>query len=59
MSFFEEHLAKRLEDPEFKREWEESEEEYSIIKEIILERIRRLENDSDSTVKWRDIKREE
>lgn len=58
MSFYEKYLNKRLEDPEFKREWEENEEEYLIIKELILERIKRLEDDSESVVKWKDIKRE-
>lgn len=60
MSFFEEYLAKRLEDPEFRREWEESEEEYLKIRdEILLQRLKRISDDLSSVVKWKDIKREE
>lgn len=38
MSFFKEYLSKSLEDPEFKKEWEDSQLEYIMAKNIIQKR---------------------
>ena len=40
MSFFEDYLLKSLQDPEFKKEWENSELEYIIARNIIQRRIK-------------------
>lgn len=55
MSFFDEYLSKRLEDLEFKREWEELEEESQA--EIIRLRLERLENDPSSAIPWKDVRK--
>ena len=57
MSFFDNYLAKRLQDPKFKKEWEESEEEYLAIRNaIILERLERLEKSPETAIPWKEIK---
>jgi hypothetical protein len=39
MSFFEKYLSKQLKDPEFKKEWDESELDYKLDCEIIQRTI--------------------
>ncbi len=40
MTNFEDYLKKQLKDPDFKKEWEASETQYQLVREIIQSRIK-------------------
>jgi ribosome-binding protein aMBF1 (putative translation factor) len=44
MSFIRKHLKKKLKDPEYKKAWDESEEEYQLQRQIIAQLIEQRNN---------------